>query len=207
MKSLPGALGQIVIVTLLASSWTACLTGRVNYDYSKEPDPRGQEYIIGVSDLVRVSVWKDQDLTTETRVRPDGTITMPLAGELRAAGRTPSQLRTEIKQKLSPFYKNAETELNVQVGVPEVKSYVFTVSGNAEKPGRFTAERYVTVLEALTLAGGPNRFAETHNLSVLRNDVASGRTKRIPIDYELLKNGEHLEQNVVVLSGDVILIP
>jgi polysaccharide export outer membrane protein len=182
-----------------------CATGGGNYDYTKEPDPRSQEYIIGVSDRVKVNVWRDADLSVETKVRPDGTITIPLLGDVRAAGRTPSQIRREVTEKLSALYKS-ET-LNVTVAVIEALSYAFTISGNAEKPGRYTADNYITVLEAIALAGGPNRYAETKRLMVLRRDAGSGGTKHIPIDYDKLRTGERLDQNIVVLSGDVILIP
>jgi polysaccharide biosynthesis/export protein len=191
------------IVAVLCA-FPACATAPRNYDYSKEPDPRGQEYVVGVGDLLRVNVWRDQDLTVESRVRPDGAVTLPLLGEVKAAGRTPSQIRREITEKLAVLYKS-ET-LNVTVGIPEVKSYVFTVSGNAEKPGRYTAESYVTVVEALSLAGGPNRYAETRRILVMRKD-ANGRLRQIPIDYETLKTGKRMDQNIVILSGDVILIP
>ncbi len=201
MRSLLGTRLWILFLPLALS----CATAPANYDYSREPDPRGQEYIVGVSDLVRVNVWRDNDLTQDARVRPDGTITLPLLGEIKAAGRTPSQIRREITDKLSVLYKS-ET-LNVTVAVPEVRSYIFTVSGNAEKPGRYSAEGYLTVLEAITLAGGPNRFAETRKITLLRKATGGGGMKHIPIDFDTLRTGQRLDQNIVVLSGDVILIP
>ncbi len=196
---------QLWILFLPLALVCACATAPIKYDYSKEPDPRGQEYVVGPSDLVRVNVWRENDLTVDARVRPDGTITLPLLGEVRAAGRTPSQIKREVTEKLSALYKS-ET-LNVTVAVPEVKSYVFTVSGNAERPGRYTSENFVTVLEAITLAGGPNRFAETRKVTLLRKEAGGRAVKHIPIDYDTLRTGERLDQNIVILAGDVILIP
>ncbi len=198
----PGLLRLSLIPLLVVLG--ACAMGQVAYDYSKEPDPRSREYIIGPSDLVRVTVWGNPDLTTETRVRPDGTMTVQLVGDMRAAGRTPSDMKKELTQRYSSYIK--QEALNVTVGVVEVRSYEFTVSGNAERPGRYGANNYITVLEAVTMAGGPNRFAETKRIRILRRSQG-GNVRQIPIDYETLKKGERLDQNIVVLSGDTIVIP
>src|SRR5688572_17660081 len=72
-----------------------CATPATSYDYSHEPDPRKTEYVIGASDVLRIHVWRNPDLSGETTVRPDGTITLPLVGDISAAGRTPGQLRAE----------------------------------------------------------------------------------------------------------------
>src|SRR5262249_39167118 len=108
-----------------AISLAACRAPPPAYDYQKEPDPRRQEYVVGVTDAWRIMVWKNPELSTEARVRPDGTITLPLIGDLPAAGRTPTQLRDEVTRRLGSFIKDEST--TVLVAVVEVNSYRITV--------------------------------------------------------------------------------
>jgi polysaccharide biosynthesis/export protein len=180
----------------------SCATPRV-YDYSKEPDPRTSEYVVGVSDELRINVWREQELSVEAKVRPDGTITMPLVGDVKAAGLPPSAIRHDIVNRLAKFIK-AEN-LQVTVAVTKVASYQFTISGNVDKPGMYSPTGFVTVLEAITMASGPNRYADLDGTVVLRKSAAGSR--QIPINLSQLKTGQHLEQNIVVLAGDIIVVP
>jgi polysaccharide export outer membrane protein len=170
---------------------------RALYADAARNDPRGRPYVIGVSDVVRVTVWKDPNLSSDAAVRPDGTITLPLVGEVVAAGRTAAELHGTVEERLSAFAKDAV----VTVAVVEVNSYRFTAEGNVEHPGMFTPKYYVTVTEAIALAGGPNRYASTSDVVIVRG------THRIPIDYDAIVSGKSLEQNVVVLAGDAIRVP
>ncbi len=182
----------------------ACGTPRLLYDYSQEPNPKGQEFVIGAADELHINVWRNPELTVgNAPVRPDGTITMPLIGDIKAAGKTPSQLRQDIQQRLAAFFK-AET-LQVTVAITVVNSYRFTVNGNVERGGVLSAKGFMTVLEAITMAGGPNRFAELGKVIILRNSPTGER--RIPINFETLRSGQQMQQNIVVLSGDVIYVP
>jgi polysaccharide export outer membrane protein len=174
----------------------------VNYAKFAAVDPRARPYEIGVSDVVQVTVWRDPSLSTEMAVRPDGVLTVPLVGEVNAAGRTTMEVKKDIEQKLSAFVKNAV----VTVAVIEVNSYRFTVAGNAERPGMFTPRYYVTVSEAIALAGGPNRYASASEVVVIRPRGA-GAPERIPIDHEQILEGKRPDQNIVVLAGDTVLIP
>ncbi len=106
------------------------------YAEAARNDPRTHPYVIGVSDVVRVTVWKDPNLSTEGAVRPDGTITLPLVGEIVAAGRTAAELQAQVTERLSTFAKDAV----VTVAVVAVNSYRFTVAGNVEHPGMFTSK-------------------------------------------------------------------
>jgi polysaccharide export outer membrane protein len=199
----PGLIATCLAVAVLLAGAGAC-GGRLKYDFSKEPDPRRAEYVLGAADRIRIDVWRNQELSGETTIRADGNITMPMVGDLRAAGRTPSSLRDEIKQRLAKFFQ--EAVLQVTVAVVATNSYRFTVNGNVLHPGIITPTTFVTVLEAIALAGGPTRFADPAKMLVIRTD-ASGQTRRIPIDYEALRSGERMEQNIVILSGDSIYVP
>ena len=160
-------------------------------------DPRGRPFVIGVSDVVRVTVWKDPNLSAETAVLPDGTITLPLVGAVPAAGSTAAALQATVAEKLAAFTK----EPVVTVAVIEVNSYRFTVAGNVEHPGLFTSKSYVTVSQAIALAGGPNRYADTGDVVVVRNG------RRIFIDYDDILSGKRPEQDIVVLAGDALQVP
>jgi polysaccharide biosynthesis/export protein len=109
--------------------------------YTQAYDPRRHPYVIGVADVVQIDVWKNPNLSTEAPVRPDGTLTMPLVGELRASGKTTAHLKNEITLRISGYVKNAV----VTVAVKEVNSYRFTVTGNVEASGMFSARSFVTI--------------------------------------------------------------
>ncbi|MEZ4295435.1 MAG: polysaccharide biosynthesis/export family protein [Polyangiaceae bacterium] len=174
------------------------------YPHEKEYDPRKHEYVVGVSDELRVSVWKMADLSDDVVVRPDGTITLPLIGELRAANKTPSRLVEEIREKLLTYIKEEQAVVTVEVRA--INSYRFTVSGNVVRPGPLTARYYVTVSEALIMAGGPTRFGSPERAIILRAD-GSGKVRRIPVNAKALAEGKSLEQDLAIVSGDTIVVP
>jgi len=181
-----------------------CATPHPHFDYAKEPDPRRQEYVLGPSDVLRVSVWKDNELSGEAVVRPDGAISLPLIGDIRAAGRTPEQVRVEVAQRLATFIKDQGAVVTVTVAA--INSYRFTVSGNVEHPGAFSTNHYVSVTEAMVLAGGPNRYANPEEVVIIRPDPGRG-PKRIPIDYPSILSGLHPEEDLVLLAGDNVYVP
>ncbi len=191
----------MVLVCLLG---TSCATVHPYYDYASEPDPRKQEFLLGPGDVVHINVWKNTDLSVDATVRPDQTISLPLVGELQAGGRTPAALRGDIAQKLTAFIKD-ETA-TVTVSVTTINSYRFVVSGNVERTGEFNTNHYVTVSEAIALAGGPNRFADAESTVIIRPD-GQGHVKRIPIDYPAIVSGAHPEQNLPLLAGDTLYVP
>lgn len=193
-------LGAIAVTALVASGCARPIV----YDYSKEPDPRKSEYVIGPSDGLKVTVWKNAELSAEVKVRPDGTITMPLIGDVLAVGRTTTELTTEISRRLQQFIKDQGAI--VTVAVTEVNSYRFTVAGNVERPGIFPSKYYVQVAEAIALAGGMNRFAASKHVVIVRNDL-NGQVRKIPVNYERIANGEHPDENLVLLSGDTLFVP
>jgi polysaccharide export outer membrane protein len=174
------------------------------FDYSREPDPRREEYRVGPADVLRINVWREPELSVESRVRPDGTITMPLIGDVQAAGLPLSEIRNQIATGLAKFVK--PENLQVTVALASAASYQFTVAGNVERSGSFSPSHYVTVLEAVTMAGGPSRFASPEEAFVIRGS-GSGAPRKIPVDIDRLRSGKALEQNIVVLPGDIIVLP
>ncbi len=182
----------------------ACGPKMPNYDYSKEVDPRVSEYVVGVDDGLNINVWKNEQLSTSVVVRPDGTITMPLVGDLVARGKTPSQLRKEIAKRLAEYVKLGASEITV--AVTQVNSYRFTVSGEVVRAGMVQSRQYLTVADAIAQAGGFTRFAERNKITLSRRD-ADGTIRRIPIAFDFIEDGSHPEMNIVMLAGDSLYVP
>lgn len=191
----------VVLASLvLALASVGCGSSIPPYDYKSEPDPRGSEFVVGPLDVLSVQVWKNKELSSDSAtVRPDGIFTLPLIGDVKGAGRTPSDLQKEIVKRLSAYIR--QEELVVSVAVTQVNSYHFTVMGQVERGGYFTSKQYVTALEALALAGGPNRFAG-NALYILRGTPQ----RKIPIDIKRATSGNDGE-NLVVMRGDVLYVP
>lgn len=164
-------------------------------------DPGGGDYQIGPEDLLEISVWREKDLQREVLVRPDGWLTFPLVGNVKAAGKTPQQLQTEISAKLRKYIPDPV----VTVTVLKVQGLKIFVIGKVGKPGEYNVGRYVDVLQALTLAGGLTPFAREGEIKILRKD--NGREKVIPFDYGAVKQGRGLNQNILLQAGDVVMVP
>lgn len=194
-------IASLVVATSGCRAHNVSAEARALYADAARHDPRGKPYVIGISDVVRVGVWKDESLSADAIVRPDGTITMPLVGELLAAGRTAAELQQDAARRLAAVVKDA----SVTVSVVEINSYRFTVAGNVEHPGLFSARYYLTVSEALALAGGPNRYADTDEVVIVR--WVDGKLVRIPINYDDILSGRSPEQDIVILAGDSVRVP
>jgi polysaccharide export outer membrane protein len=184
----------------------ACGPTLPNYDYSVEPDPRNTEWVLGVGDQIAVSVWENPGLTTDATIRPDGTITMPLVGDLRAVGETPSSLKLKIIEKVKNFVKVPGPE-QVTVSLRSTHSYRFTVSGEVTRPGMMTPDFFVTVSEALALAGGFTRFAKRNEMVLQRRDAKTGEVRSIPLAYDMLASGKRPDMNIVLITGDSLFVP
>jgi polysaccharide export outer membrane protein len=183
----------------------ACTNQPPDYPYAGEPNPLELEYVLDVGDTVHINVWKHDDFSVTAPIRPDGAVTVPLIGEVKAAGKTPTQLRDDVRKRLEAYVKLDEKN-SVTVSVTAINSYFITVVGSVENPGRFTAPRYLTVSEAVALAGGPNRFAVPDEAFILRVE-ASGALRKIPINYQQVERGIFPEQNLYLLRGDRVVIP
>ena len=196
--------GRLALVTLLLAA--GCSSTLPKYDYAKEPDPRTQELVLGVGDSVAINVWENKDFNTAATIRPDGTITMPLIGDIKAVGETPSSLKAKIKSRLGDYVKLG-TSAEITVAVQSWKSYRFTIQGEVTHAGVFGADQYVTVADAIAMAGGLSRFAKRNELTLLRRNPKSGEIRKIPLDYDALASGKRQDMNIYVLAGDTIWVP
>ena len=154
-------------------------------------------FLIGAEDVLFIRTWREPDFTFLAVVRPDGKITVPLVGEPQAAGQTPIQLTKTITEMLTKYINNPE----VNVFVQEVRSKKYYIDGEVRKPGSFPLVGRVTVLEALSNAGGFQEFANPKKIRILRG------SQNIKFNYNEVTHGKHMEQNIFLESGDHIIVP
>jgi len=158
-------------------------------------------YIIGPEDVLDIYVWKETDLSRKVPVRLDGKISIPLVGEIQAAGSTPLQL----KERLILKFKDYVEVPNVTVTVMEANSFKVYVSGQVTKPGVFTLRSETTIAQIIPMAGGFTEWANQRKILVLRHE--NGKEIRITVNYKKIMNGEDFSQNIKLKPGDAIMVP
>jgi polysaccharide export outer membrane protein len=167
-----------------------------------EPPPAAEaSYLLGPEDIVKISVWKDEHLTHEVVVRPDGMISFPLVGDIPAAGRTIEDVRLELVKRLNKFVPNP----HVSVLATKILSYKIYVIGRVNKPGEYLVGHYTDVLQALSLAGGLTPFASENDIRVMRR--IRGEQLVFQFRYGDVRKGKELEQNIILERGDVVMVP
>jgi len=159
-------------------------------------------YIIGNEDVLAISVWKEAEISRTVPVRSDGKISLPLVGEIAAAGKTTTQLQELVASSLRPYI----SEPAVTVIVQEMRSKKFNILGHVQKPGAYAFSPPLTVVDAIALAGGFRDFAKSKNIYVLRT-VSEGEIKRFPFNYKEVVQGIHPEQNILLQTHDTIVVP
>jgi polysaccharide biosynthesis/export protein len=159
-------------------------------------------YLIGNDDVLAINVWKEPDISRSVPVRSDGRISLPLVGEVQAAGQTPHQLEADIASKL----KNYISEPEVTVIVQEIRSQKFNILGMVTRPGEFPLTNSMTVLDAIALAGGFRDFAKQKSIYILRQNP-DGTQAHLPFNYKDVVKGKGAEQNVKLRPRDTIVIP
>jgi len=163
---------------------------------------RPESYVIGAEDTIQVYVWKEPDMSKSVPVRPDGMISLPLVGEVKAAGYTPVQLQDVLADAIKKYVSDPQ----VTVVVEKVASLNFNVVGEVNHPGYFPLTRRMTVLDAIALAGGFKDFAKTKKIYVLRT-AASGTQERLPFNYKQVIKGQNPQQNIELQPRDTIVVP
>jgi polysaccharide export outer membrane protein len=158
-------------------------------------------YRLGAEDIMLVSVWKDEHLTKEVVVRPDGLFSFPLVGDIQAEDRTVEEIRADLVKRLTKYIPNP----NVSVAVMKVLSYKVYVVGRVNKPGEYLIGHYTDVLQALSLAGGLTPFAAENDIKVIRR--IKGQQQTFPFRYGDVRKGNDLEQNILLQRGDVVMVP
>jgi polysaccharide export outer membrane protein len=158
-------------------------------------------YRLGAEDVLLISVWKDEQLTREVVVRPDGMFSFPLVGDIQAEDRTVDEIRSDLVKRLTKYIPNP----NVSAAVTKVLSYKIYVVGRVNKPGEYLIGHYTDVLQALSLAGGLTPFASENDIKVIRR--LKGQQKVFLFRYGDVRKGQELEQNILLQRGDSIMVP
>lgn len=158
-------------------------------------------YILGAGDVLDIFVWRNDELSRTVPVRPDGYISLPLAGELVATGKTVHQLQDEITVALSQYVQVP----TVTVTITQVRSLVVYVLGSVAKPGPLQLDRQVTPLQAIAMAGGLTEFADKNDITILR--TVNGREQRIEFRYGDFVKGKGQSGAILLRAGDVVYVP
>jgi len=158
-------------------------------------DPK--TYIIGAEDVLKILVWREPDLSGPVGVRPDGMITLPLMGDVQAGGLTPEKLAERLTEGFKKNINNPE----VMVSVAQVNSKKYFVSGEVMRPGSYPLVVPTNILQALAIAGGFREYSDTKNVMILRGP------KRYKFNYREVVRGKNMTQNILLESGDHIIVP
>lgn len=179
-----------LVYLLLAQPVTAEQTGAPDETYKVQP-----------GDILSISVWKEEDLSKEAIVRPDGRISFPLVGETIAAGRSFEAIRDSIAKSLNKYIPDPV----VTVSAMQLAGNQVYVIGKVNNPGVFPIRRNVDVMQALSMAGGTSTYAALNKIKILRRE--NGALKAISFEYGEVEKGDNLEQNIMLKAGDVVVVP
>ena len=158
-------------------------------------------YTVKPGDTLSISVWKEPDLQKETLVRPDGSFSFPLVGEVDAKGKTVADINKFMSQRLAKFISDPVVTVSIQ----EIKGNKVYVIGQVNKPGEFIMNPTVDVMQALSMAGGTTPFASLGDIVVLRR--TPGGKQSLPFRYNDVVKGKRLDQNIDLQAGDVVVVP
>lgn len=158
-------------------------------------------YIVGDSDIIRVNVWKEPEVSQTVVVRTDGNISLPLINEVKVSGMTPLQIQDMVAEKLKNFLNNPQ----VTVTVIEIHSKRAFITGEVARPGTYSLNAQTTVLQLIAQAGGFTPFAKKDSIVVLRTE--DGRQSRLKFSYKEVVQGKKTEQNVALHPGDTVVVP
>ncbi|MGB0034228.1 MAG: polysaccharide biosynthesis/export family protein [Candidatus Acidiferrales bacterium] len=158
-------------------------------------------YVIGAQDVLDISVWKEPEITRTVPVRPDGKISLPLLNDVQAAGLTPSQLAAQITESLKKFVANPQ----VTVIVSQINSQRIYILGEVSRAGAYPLLPGMTVLQALSSAGGFTQFANVKKIYLLREE--NGKQEKHPFNYKEVIGGKHSDENILMKAGDTIVVP
>lgn len=209
------ALASLVLVSLLAWAHAGASAGQQapppesdKKDADQKaalPAAKGESdrtYVIGAGDMLAISVWKEPEVSRSVPVRSDGKISLPLVGELQAAGQTPRQLEDGIKQRLQNYISEPE----VTVIVTDSKSRKVNILGMVARPGAYLLTSATSVLDSIAMAGGFKDFAKQKSIYVLRQ-APDGTQQRMPFNYKDVIKGKNPEQNIRLQAGDTVVVP
>ena len=193
---------QLCVTALMAITLSGCAEDLVQQRTYETP----AGFLLGAEDLLEITVWKNPDLSRVTAIRPDGLISMPIIGDVQAADLTADALAHRISDRLKQFVRDPA----VSVSVKELNSYTIFVLGEVSKPGKYRAKSYITLLQAISMAGGLTEYAKKNRMQVVRsrpNGDHKIQELRISVHYDDLILGIGEPGNIILLSGDIVVVP
>ncbi len=194
-RTTPARLLRVAMVALFAAG----LTPPAHVEAQTTNPDAG--YLLGAEDVLHISVWKDESLTREVVIRPDGMVSFPLVGEIPAAGRPVEELRQDLVKRLSRYIPNPQ----VSVATVKILSLRVYVMGRVNKPGEYMVGHHTDVLQALSLAGGLTPFASENDIKIIRRERGGERV--FGFRYGDAQKGKGLDQNILLQRGDVVMVP
>ncbi|MCF6205156.1 MAG: polysaccharide biosynthesis/export family protein [Methylococcaceae bacterium] len=171
---------------------------------AQEQDPLAESkaYLVQPGDILEISVWKEEGLQQEVLVRPDGGLSFPLAGDFKAQGKSLVEIQKIISERLSQFIADPV----ITVSAKQLLGNRIYVIGKVNKPGEYIVNRYVDVMQALSMAAGMTPFSAVNDIKILRRDK-DGKQQAIEFRYGDVEDGDDLEQNIILKNGDVVVVP
>lgn len=161
-----------------------------------------EAYRLNPGDKLEITVWQEENLKQEVVVLPDGTISFPLVGHVPAAGKTTEDLVRLLRERLNKFIP--DSEINIRLLAAE--GNLIYVTGEVTHPGQFVMKGPTDVMQALSMAGGLTPFAKKNSIMILRRE-ADGRSRAVPFEYGDVEDGENIETNILLQSGDTVVAP
>ena len=158
-------------------------------------------YVIGTDDLLAIVYWRDKEMSTDARVRPDGRISLPLINEVMAAGLTPEELQKKITEESKRYMEDA----SITVVVREILSLRVFITGEVNKPGPYPITSATTVMQLISLAGGLREYANAKNIMIMRKE--GDKQTSFKFNYKEVAAGKNLKQNVDLKPGDTVVVP
>ena len=160
-----------------------------------------RSYVIGPEDVLGIVYWRDKEMSTDARVRPDGRIALPLINEVQAAGLTPEELQKKITEESKKYMEDA----SITIVVREINSLKIFITGQVGKPGTYPLTSSMTVIQLIALAGGLNEYANAKNIMIMRKD--GDKQVSLKFNYKEVAAGKKLEQNIELKAGDTVVVP
>jgi polysaccharide export outer membrane protein len=198
-------MGGLVMLAGLIVSGVAANAGEEQKTQTTKSQPAAAitdaTYVIGPEDVLNIDVWKEKEISSTVPVRPDGKISLPLLNDVQAAGLTPMQLQNNIREGLKKFIADPQ----VTIIVTQINSRKIFVLGEVARPGTFAMLPHMTVLQAISTAGGFSQFAKESGVYVLRTE--NGRQITLPFNYKEVVKGKRPDQNIELKPGDTIVVP
>ena len=162
---------------------------------------QASSYLLQPGDLIEVHVWREPELTRQVIIRPDGQLSFPLVGDMPAAGRSVTDVTESLKKAIHEYIPEAVVTISLQ----EPKGNKVFIIGKVNRPGEYVMAHTANVLQALSMAGGFSPYAKRSSIKVIRS--AGAGFSAFDVDYDHLSKGQNLDTNLIVLPGDVIIVP